>query len=156
MNMKPFVKAVLTVTLITGTLDMIAAYVSQFIRTGKFAAKMFHYIAGGALGLERSMNGGFGVVLLGIFFHYFIAFSFTLFFFLLYPKLRFLSINKYLFSLIVGVFIVVMMNFVVLPLTPLPPSAFDIKGKLIAVMVLSAVVGLPIAIGARRYYGPVF
>src|SRR5512139_1933427 len=150
--MKPFIKVVLTVAFVAALLDIIAAYISSYIKNGHFAAKMFHYIAGGALGLERSMTGGAGVVLLGIFFHCFIAFAFTLVFFLAYPKLRFLSYNKFLSALLLGIFIVVVMNAIVLPLSALPPAKFDLQGKLVAVCVLSVAVGLPNSIAAERYY----
>lgn len=150
--MKPLIKTVLIVAFIAAFLDIAAVYISVYIKTGHFADKMFQYIAGGALGLERSMKGGAGVVLLGIFFHCFIAFAFTLFFFLVYPKLRFLQYNKFLSALLLGIFIVVVMNTIVLPLSALPPGKFDLQGKLIAVGVLSLAVGLPNSIAAERYY----
>jgi hypothetical protein len=79
--MNRFLKAVLLTGLFVGTTDLVSAYITQWIKTGKFAEKMLNYIAGGALGLENSIPGGNGVALLGLFFHYFIAFSFTLLFF---------------------------------------------------------------------------
>src|SRR5690348_15551459 len=94
--MRSFLKTVLLTGLFVGTTDLMAAYVSQYIKTGKFADKMLYYIAGGALGLETSMKGGFWIGALGLLFHYFIAFSFTLLFFLVFPKVRILSYNKYL------------------------------------------------------------
>ena len=60
--MKPFWKTVLLTWLLVGTTDITAAYVHQFVITGKFAGKMLQYIAGGALGLENSMKGGFWVI----------------------------------------------------------------------------------------------
>ena len=77
--MNRFFKTVLLTGLFVGTTDLLAAYITQWIKTGKFADRMLHYIAGGALGLETSMKGGNGVAFLGLFFHYFIAFAFTLF-----------------------------------------------------------------------------
>src|SRR6266487_644377 len=101
--MKSFWKTVLLTGLFVGTTDITAAYVNHYIKTGKFAGKMLQYIAGGALGLERSMPGGFWVGLLGLFFHYFIAFSFTLLFFVAYPRLRFRLLNKYLLGVLYGI-----------------------------------------------------
>ena len=87
--MNRFLKAVLLTGLFVGTTDLTSAYVSQWIKTGKYAEKMLNYIAGGALGLETSIPGGNGAALLGLFFHYFISLSFTLLFFLLLPRVKF-------------------------------------------------------------------
>ena len=113
---------------------------------------MFHYIAGGALGLGTSMKGGFEVAALGVFFHYFIAFAFTLFYFLTYPKLPVLYSNKYLSGLVYGLFVWAVMNFLVLPLSMLPQHAFSWNGAIIAALILMFLVGLPISIGAHNYY----
>jgi len=150
--MKSFWKTVLLTGLLVGALDITAAYINQFIKTGKFADKMFQYIAGGALGLENSMQGGFRVGLLGFFFHYFIACSFTLLFFIAYPKLKFRLFNKYLVGFLYGIFIGAFMTFVVLPLTKLPYNTFIFQKAIIGWLILAVVVGIPIAISASRYY----
>lgn len=150
--MRSFFKTVLLTGLLAGTLDITAAYIDQYIKTGHFADKMLYYIAGGALGLETSMKGGFWIGALGLFFHYFIAFSFTLLFFLLYPRLKFRSINKYLLALLYGPFVGACMTFIILPLTQLPPGHFNIKKAWIGWLILSVVLGLPNAIIASRYY----
>jgi hypothetical protein len=82
---KRFIKTVILTGLFVGTTDLVSAYVDQLIRTGKYASGMLKYIAGGALGLEASMSGGNGVAFLGLFFHYFIAMSFTLLFSCSFP-----------------------------------------------------------------------
>lgn len=138
--------------LLVGTTDIIAACISVWIRLGEFPSKILHYIAGGALGLERSMAGGIGVALLGLLFHYFIAYSWTLFFFLILPRVKFLSFNKYVVGLLYGPFVGSIMTFVILPLTPLPPSPFNLQGALIGWMILGVVLGIPIAFSAYRFY----
>jgi hypothetical protein len=150
--MKSFWKTVLLTGLFVGVTDLTAAYVNYFIKTGKFASKMLQYIAGGALGLEKSMQGGFWVVLLGLFFHFFIAFSFTLLFFILYPKLKFLSFNKYIVGFLYGVFVACAMGFIIIPLTKLPPNHFVFKKAVVGWIILGVVLGIPIAISASRYY----
>ena len=150
--MKPFWKTVLLTGLLVGTLDITAAYINQLIKTGKFAGKMFQYIAGGALGLENSIRGGFWIGLLGFFFHYFIAFSFTLLFFIAYPRLKFLSFNKYLAGFLYGIFVGVFMTFVVLPLTKLPNNPFVFQKAIVGWLILGIAVGIPVAISASGYY----
>jgi hypothetical protein len=153
--MKSFWKTVLLTGLLVGTTDLIAAYIDQFVKTGKFADKMLYYIAGGALGLETSMQGGFAIGLLGLLFHYFIAFSFTVLFFLLYRPLRLNNLNMpslLAIGLLYGPFVASCMRFIILPLTKLPQdNGFNLGKALIGWCVLGVVLGIPIAISARRY-----
>ena len=151
-KMKPFFKTVLFTGLLVGVTDLAAAYVTQFIKTGKFADKMLYYIAGGAMGLGESLKGGFWIGLLGLFFHFFIAFAFTLLFFMLYPKMKLLRYNPYITGILYGLFVGAVMTFVILPLTALPSGPFDLKGALIGWTVLGVVLGIPIAVSASLYY----
>ena len=150
--MNKFFKMVLLTGLFVGTTDLLAAYITQWIKTGKYADKMLHYIAGGALGLETSMKGGNGVALLGLFFHYFICFAFTLLFFLVLPKLKFLAFNKYLVGMLYAVFVALVVNQVILPLTPLPTGKFSLEHSVTGWITLGVVLGIPIAYNAYRFY----
>lgn len=151
--MKPFVKTVLLTGLLVGTTDIIAAYISTWIRSGHFPNKLLHYIAGGLLGLEPAMAGGVGTALLGLCTHYFIAMMWTLFFFVVAPRLRLTSFNPYVIGFFYAVFVGSMMNYVILPLTPLPTGGgFQLLPSLIGWSVLSIVLGIPIAVSARRFY----
>jgi hypothetical protein len=151
--MNRFLKTVLLTGLLVGTTDLTYAYVSQWIKTGKYAEKMLNYIAGGALGLEQSIPGGNGVALLGLFFHYFIAFSFTLLFFLLLPRLKFLAFNKYLIGMLYAVFVDVVMGLVILPLSRLPTGPFSVAHSVVNWIVFGMLFGVPIAYNAYKYYG---
>ena len=51
-----------------GTTDLLYAYITVWVKTGKFASQFLNYIAGGAMGLEKSMQGGNGAEFLGLFF----------------------------------------------------------------------------------------
>jgi hypothetical protein len=153
--MKSFWKTVLLTALFVGTTDIIAAYTDQFIKTGKFADKMLYYMAGGALGLKTSMQGGFWIGFLGLLFHYIIAFSFTLLFFIAFPKLKLQWVNKYwiyVIGFLYGPFVACFMKFIVLPLTQLPPTPFVFQKAVIGWIILGTVLGIPIAISASRYY----
>jgi hypothetical protein len=153
--MKAFWTRVLLTTLVVGTADLIAAYIDQFVKTGKFADKMLYYIAGGGIGLETSMQGGFWIGLLGLLFHYFIAFSFTLLFFLVYPRLKLQYLSRptlYILGFLYGPFIGLFMKFIVLPLTRLPQSPFVFQKAIIGWIILSIAIGIPVAISARAYY----
>ena len=151
--MSRFFKTVLLTGLFVGTTDLVAAYVTHLIYTGQFADRMLKYIAGGALGLETSMKGGNAVAFLGLFFHYFIAFAFTLFFFLVFPRLKFLWFNKYLVGMLYAVFVAMIVNHVILPITPLPAGTFNLSKAIPGLLTLGVVLGIPIAYNAYKYYG---
>ena len=151
--MSRFFKAVLLTGLFVGTTDLLAAYITQWIKNGKFADRMLHYIAGGALGLETSMQGGNGIAFLGLFFHFFICFAFTLLFFILFPRLKFLWFNKYLVGMLYAIFVAVVVNQIILPITPLPTSPFNLSQSIIGWITLGVVLGIPIAFNAYKYYG---
>lgn len=146
-------KTILLTGLLVGTLDLTAAYISQWIKTGAYSAGMLKYIAGGALGLETSMKGGNWVAFLGLFFHYFIAMSFTVLFFLVFPRLKFLWYDKYLVGVLYAVFVALVVNQLILPLTPLPTKPFDLSMAVQGWFVLALALGIPIVYRAYRFYG---
>jgi hypothetical protein len=149
-----FVKAVLMVTAIAGTLDIIAAHLHIWAASGNFPTRVFKGIAGGAFGRERATQGGAEMMVFGAFFHYFISFAFTLLFFLLYPRLRLLRKNLVATGIVYGLFVWSTMNFMVLPLSALhsSPPNFANKHTYIGICVLIAIFGVPIAVGADRFY----
>jgi len=152
--MKPFVKTILLTGLLVGTTDIIAAYISTWIRSGVFPNRLLHYIAGGLLGLESAMAGGVATALLGLCIHYFIAMAWTVFYFLVAPRVRLTYFNPYVVGFFYAVFVASMMNYVVLPLTALPKStpSFQLVPSLIGWTTLSIVLGMPIAVSAYRLY----
>src|SRR5262245_19286798 len=100
--MTKYTKTVLLTGLFVGAADLFAAYISQWIKTGKYADKMLNYIGGGILGFENSMAAGNWGALLGLVCHFFIAMAATVFFFWIFPKWKFLSFNKYLIGMLYG------------------------------------------------------
>ena len=150
--MNRFFKTVLLTGLFVGTTDLISAYVTVFIRNGKFPEGMLNYIAGGALGLSVSMKGGNAAAFLGLLIHYFIAFSFTLFFFWIFPKWKGFGFNKYLVGMLYAVFVNLTMGFLVLPLTPLGSGAFILSRALVDWYVFGVVFGIPVVYRTYKYY----
>lgn len=151
--MNRFWKAVFITTLVAGTLDITASHVNQLIRTGEFPERIFNFIAGGAIGLEKALSGRAGVIVLGVLIHYFISFSFTLIFFMVYPAIVSISRNKYVNGLLYGAFVWVVMNVIVLPLTALPAKPFVFNSQaLVGLLILMVVFGPPISLLADKYY----
>ena len=151
--MNRFIKSALLTGLLVGTTDIVSAFLSQYIKTGNFAEKMFQYIAGGVLGLETSMNGGNGVAFLGLFLHYFIAMAFTFFFFWIFPKVRILAFDKYLVGMLYAVFVNLTMRFIILPITPLPQGDFILSRAFVDWISLGIVLGIPIVYSTYKFYG---
>src|ERR1700761_2838916 len=145
--MNKFFKTVLLTSLLVGTTDLLYAIISISIGSGKFPYQMLNYMAGAALGLATSMKGGTPVAFLGLLFHYIIAFLYTLFFFIIFPHIKFLSFNKYLAGMLYGVFVNVSMNQLVLPLTLLPAKThpFNLTFAYLDWIIFGIIFGIPIA-----------
>jgi len=148
-----FFKTVLLTGLFAGLMDLISAYVTRWAVTGKYAAKMLNYIASGALGLETGLAGGNDVQLLGLFFHFFIACSFTLFFFWIFPRVPFLAFNKYLVGMLYAIFVNLVMGQIILRLSRLPVKPFSVSDSIIDWIVFGIVFGIPIVYSTYKYYG---
>ncbi len=136
-------------TLIAGTMDFCAACIQYYLRTGKNPENVLKFVASGVFG-KSAFESGHLYSVIGLLFHYLIAFSFTLFFFFLYPKLKILSFNIFLSAVLYGVFTWTIMNRIVLPLSNTPPIPFTWLGAATAAVILVVCIGLPLAIIAKR------
>jgi hypothetical protein len=145
--MSQLFKPVLLTGLFVGTTDMVCAFITQWTQTGKFASTMLN------LGLDTSMNGGNAAAFLGLFVHYFIALSFTLLFFVMLPRIKFLAYNKYLVGILYAVFVNLFMGQVVVRFSRLPSWGFNVAHSYIDWVILGAIFGIPIAYNAYKHYG---
>jgi hypothetical protein len=141
-------RTIILTGLLAGTLDAVAAIVVSQASP----AAVFKYIASGAFGAGKAFSGGDIMIAWGVIFHYFIALSWTLLFFFIYPTLPWLKKNKYIAGLLYGIFVWVMMNRVVIPLSEIPQRPFNLKGALTGMSILMVAIGLPISILTHRYY----
>lgn len=137
--------------LLVGYLDITAAIINFMFNSDKSPRLIFNYIASAAFGKERAYSES-SMVALGLFFHFLVAYSFTVFFFLVYPRLRFLSKNRLLTGILYGCFIWCIMNLLVVPNTYInkyPPMAVK---TLIQVAILIAAIGIPLSYIAYWFY----
>lgn len=116
---------ILKTGLLAGTLDILCALIQFYIKTGKDPAIVLGFIASGVFG-KTALTGGTLMAFAGLFFHFVIAFIWTIFFFLLYPKISFLSKNKFLSGFGYGFFIWIVMTRIVVPLSNTPKIPFNI------------------------------
>jgi hypothetical protein len=144
-------KAVLIAWLVAGTLDIAAASIQFYLRTGKGPAPVLRYIASAFFGPE-ALKGGTTMAATGLLFHYIIAFLFTLFFFWLYPRVGIARKNIFVSGLLYGVFVWIIMNLVIVPMSRVPTADWTFKKVSISMLILMFCIGLPIALICARYY----
>ena len=148
---KKFWQTVLLSGLLVGTLDISAALVQFYIKTGKDPLIVPKYIASAVFGKD-AYTGGNKMVVYGFLFHFLIAFMWTLFFFLIYPKLKLQSWNRVATGVLYGIFIWIIMNRLVVPMSHASVSGFNLKQAIIAALILIAAIGLPLSFIAHRFY----
>jgi hypothetical protein len=145
-------KVIAGATLLVGTLDISDAFIFYGLR-GVTPTRILQGIASGVLGRSAFSMGNHSA-LLGLFFHFFIAFSATTVFLLTSRKLP-LAHRPFLYGTLFGIALYIVMNYVVLPLSkiglrPTPPLVPFING----VAALVFCIGIPLAFIARRYVTP--
>lgn len=151
-TLKSGVITVLVTGLLAGTMDGLAACITYYIRTGNHPGPVFKYISSGILG-QDAFAGGSSIIVLGVLLHYKIAFTWTILFFFLYPKLNRIIQNKYYLGVIMGIFVWIIMNLVVLPLSNVPQITFNLQGVIVGASILVVCIGLPISLMLSRHYG---
>jgi len=139
--------------LVAGTLDYTAAITNFLLKGGKDPTLIAWYIASSLLGREAAYAGGWVTATFGIFLHYVIATSWTVLFFLGYPRIALLRKNALLVGAVYGLFVWTMMNLVLVPLTCIKPGAFNLANAATQAGILVVCIGLPISLLAHRHYG---
>jgi uncharacterized membrane protein YagU involved in acid resistance len=85
-------------------------------------------------------------------FHFIIAYCFTIAFFLIYPHIRFFSVNRLLTGILYGLIIWFVMNRIVVPQTRINQAGFKLKDALIVAGILIIAIGIPLSFFAYRFY----
>lgn len=137
--------------LTVGILDGLYAVISANLRNGVSPVRVFQYIASGLLG-RASFNGGLATAVLGILLHFLIAFTVAAVFYYASLKLPMLIRRAMIWGLIYGVAVYFVMSYIVVPLSAVTParSGFSFAAVLNGVIVHALLVGLPVALFARR------
>ena len=137
--------------LVTGTLDITAALIYYPIMYGITQTQLLQNIASGVLG-ERAFAGGLQMAALGLLIHYCIALLWTSVYFIGYPAITVLWRNRFVAGISYGIAVWLVMNLVVLPLSKVNRSPFDLKQALIGAVILMICIGLPNSIVVGKYY----
>jgi hypothetical protein len=145
MNSKLIAKA----GFIAGALDIVAASLNFYFKTGKNPTIVLKYIASAIFGKE-AMAGGIEMMLIGLLLHFIIAFIFTLFFSFIYKKLWWWFKNTHLIALLYGVFVWVVMNLAIVPLSKASQIPFSWSGAITNCVILILCIGLPLSYLFRK------
>lgn len=137
--------------LLAGVFDILSAFLYYYVKSGKNPLNILNYISKVALG-ENGFPGSGLQQVSGMLIHFIIAFGWTILFFILYPRLKWLRVNKYVTAIVYGSFVWGMMNVVILPLWN--NRAFEFKGETTIVnwLILVVAIGMPLSFIASRYY----
>lgn len=131
--------------LIAGTLDLTQALLL-------FGVRVPLGIAAGLLGRQAARAGGVGTYVLGVFLHFFIAFSVTAIYYGASRKLRFMTEHPLVCGLFYGMAVEIVMSYVVLPLSALHVTGpYSLRDVLLGLVVHAVVIGLPISFSVRRF-----
>jgi hypothetical protein len=145
-------KSFLLAGLIAGTCDICGAILVFSIIEHKVSAeRILQSIVSGIVGKD-AYTGGMEMPVFGLLLHYFIAFSFTAFYFIIYPHVPLLRVQKIRSAILYGIFIWVVMNLVVLPIAFGRFAAFNLSSILTNVIILILALGFPITYIAYKHY----
>jgi hypothetical protein len=136
--------------LIAGTLDISAAFLTAWLRAGVGPVRLLQFVASGLLG-PAAAQGGTKTAVLGLVLHFLIATIWTAVFYLASRRWLFLIERPAMFGLLYGIAVYTFMNFVVLPLSRVPPRTITATGTTIGLLTIMFCIGLPIALTVRRF-----
>ncbi len=138
--------------LAVAVLDAVDALVAYKLAFGMSPLAIYQFVASGLLG-QAAYAGGVPAALLGLLVHFLVAFIAAAVFVLASERLPGLRRKAVAWGLGYGVLVFLVMGFVVIPLSRIPPSPPTLPLLLNGLLGHALLVGLPIALAARRYLG---
>ncbi len=149
-NISSKTSTIVWATIIVGILDALAAIIVYGIFYRYYPIQVYQFVSSAILG-TAAYSGGIPVALLGLFFHFLIAFVCSYLFIQLYSGISMLRENKIIIGLIYGFVIWAVMNLLIIPFSKIPPSNFDVV-SVITIAWHMLLVGLPISLLANQFY----
>jgi hypothetical protein len=141
-------EAIVYAGLVAGILDLLAASINAYLR-GTSPVRVWQYVASGVLG-PSSYSRGYAAVLLGVLFHFLIAFGAAAVFFFASLRFPILIRRAVIFGIVYGVVVYFFMSRVVVPLSAARTFPFSFQALLTGLAIHIVCVGLPIALLTRR------
>jgi hypothetical protein len=143
-------KAVLSAGLLCGVLDIAAAFLHHGLR-GVSPVRILQAIASGLLGTS-SFRGGAATAALGALLHFAIAFTAAAVYYAAARRMHWLLRHPVLAGLLYGSAVHLFMQFVVLPLSAVRSTPFQLDQFLIGLGIHMLFVGMPISHVVAYYY----
>ncbi len=143
--------AILAAGTLCGAMDISAAFLTWMPR-GVSPRIILQGIASGLLG-PSAFQGGAATTVLGLFLHFFIAFSWATIFYLVSRALPVLTRSPLIFGPLYGITVYLVMYWVVMPLSRFHRGRFSVFNMVIAIITHIICVGGPIALMVSRYSG---
>jgi hypothetical protein len=137
--------------LTAGTLDIVFAITFWAVKADVPATRILQSIAGGLLG-KASYAGGVRTAALGLALHYFIAISMSVAWFRVAAFWTRLRVQPVPFGIAYGLLLYGIMNHVIVPLSAAGPGSKNPLWITMSIAVHMFLIGLPIALFARRAY----
>ena len=152
---KSFFTSALTAGLIAGSLDIVAACIQAYLKNDTPPMQVLRGVASGAFD-PKTFSSPALLALCGLLIHFFIAISFTFFFFFLAKQIPSLVKYPIPIGILYGVLVWGTMRFIILPyisrLNPKPIVGQEaIKNAAIAAVIIVVCVGIPIVLFAKKY-----
>jgi len=151
-NSRSRVQAIVTGGLLAAVLDAANALVAYKLAFGMSPLVIYQFVASGMLG-QGAFTGGIGTALVGVSVHLLVAFTAATVFVLASERLPSLRRDAVGWGLAFGVVVFLVMNGVVIPLSRIPASVPSLPLLINGVVGHALLVGLPIALAARRFLG---
>lgn len=145
-------KLILLSGLLVGTLDIVSACIDYYIATGKGPEGVLRFVASGVFG-QQAFTGSNAMPAWGLLFHYIIAFSFTILFFWLYPKIKIMAAYPVITAVCYGIFMWVVTTRIIMPLSNTPKGTFHFWKAIKAILILVVMIGIPLSFIAKNYFG---
>jgi hypothetical protein len=137
-------KTIFKAGFIVGLLDILAACIQYMLQAGKSPAPVLKFIASGVFG-KAAFAGGGEMIFFGLLFHFIIAIAFAAFFFVVVSGVSFFEKNKIITGVLYGLFVWLVMNFVVLPLSNAPKLPLSFGGAVLSLVILIVCIGIPLS-----------
>ena len=145
-------RAIVAGGLAAGLLDLVDALVAYKLAFGMSPVVIYQFVASGLLG-KAAYAGGPAMALLGLAIHFLLAFTAAAVFVLASERLPQLRRDAVGWGLAFGLAVFAVMSFVVIPLSRIGASTPPLPLLVNGVLGHAFLVGLPIALAARRFLG---
>ncbi len=135
--------------LLVGTLDICSAFLHSYLKRGTMPGAILRYIASTAFGKDRFTDPKIANIA-GLLVHYSIALGWTILFFFLYRRFRWMQKNVLATGIGYGFFIWAFMNILLLPVWNNKAYVFKAEPAIVNALILMAAIGLPLALLAKK------